>query len=123
MKIAGDYSSIDTIVYYKMNENNGNRAYDLSINNISGFINVNDLGGGLSVWVAVADSFTKFIRSEFNGYERIEQLMSVSLLALPIFVLNGYRLIFKRRCASNGLWQKVHYGRSECIKQINNKLV
>ena len=74
LNIAGDYSSIDnTIVYYKMNENRGNRVYDLSINNISGFVNVNDLGGGLAVWVAVADSFTKFIRSEFNGYERIEQ--------------------------------------------------
>ena len=74
LNIAGDYSSIDnTIVYYKMNENHGNRVYDLSINNILGFINVNDLGGGLAVWVAVADSFTKYIRSEFNGYERIEQ--------------------------------------------------
>ena len=74
LAIAGDYSSVDNvIVYYKMNENNGNRVYDLSINNILGFVNVNDLGGGLAVWVAVADSFTKYIRSEFNGYERIEQ--------------------------------------------------
>ena len=74
MTIAGDYSSVDNnIVYFKMNENNGNRVYDLSINNIQGFVNVNDLGGGLAVWVAVADSFTKYIKTEFNGYERIEQ--------------------------------------------------
>ena len=63
----------NNIVYFKMNENNGNRVYDLSINNILGFVNVNDLGRGLAVWVAVADSFTKYIKTEFNGYERIEQ--------------------------------------------------
>ena len=74
LNITGDYSSVDNnIVYFKMNENNGNRVYDLSINNIQGFVNVNDLGGGLAVWVAVADSFTKYIKTEFNGYERIEQ--------------------------------------------------
>ena len=74
LTIAGDYSSVDNnIVYFKMNENNGNRVYDLSINNIQGFVNVNDLGGGLAVWIAVVDSFTKYIKTEFNGYERIEQ--------------------------------------------------
>ena len=73
LTIAGDYSSVDNnIVYFKMNENNGNRVYDLSINNIQGFVNVNDLGGGLAVWIAVVDSFTKYIKTEFNGYERIE---------------------------------------------------
>ena len=73
LTIAGDYSSVDNnIVYFKMNENNGNRVYDLSINNIQGFVNVNDLGGGLAVWIAVVDSFTKYIKTEFTGYERIE---------------------------------------------------
>ena len=73
LTIAGDYSSVDNnIVYFKMNENNGNRVYDLSINNIQGFVNANDFGFGLAVWIVVPDSFKKYIKTEFNGYERIE---------------------------------------------------
>ena len=76
LKVVANTISLEyidnNIVYFKMNENNGNRVYDLSINNIQGYVNVNDLGGGLAVWIAVVDSFTKYIKTDYNGYERIE---------------------------------------------------
>jgi hypothetical protein len=46
--------------------------HDLSVNNITGSVNVPNWGGGEQQWVEDPDSHSYFMKTEFNGFERIE---------------------------------------------------
>ena len=67
-----NYDSAENLVgFWRMNENSGRILHDLSINNKKGNVNVNGFGP-LAIWTTITDSFSYYIQSELNGYERIE---------------------------------------------------
>ena len=67
------YQEQDNLVsFWRLNEGSGIYLHDLSVNNITGSVNVPNWGGGEQQWVEDPDSHSYFMKTEFNGFERIE---------------------------------------------------